>query len=240
MRTMSSSTNTAGPNGGRGDPPGGNSGGGVREQQKRDRRRRIFQAAMTLFGERGFHDTTFEQIADAAGVSRGTVFNYFPYKEALLTAAFAEELADLRERLPAEPEAPLATLYRIFDELAAFVEANRPLVLPLSYELLNPDPERSRAALRSLPLTEVLRHYLAQARERGELRSGHSLERLARTIANTYFLTALQWAAYRPDRAIREELRIALELTLQGIAASAPPPASGHGANDADARREAR
>lgn len=36
-------------------------------------------------------------------------------------------------------------------------------------------------------------------------------------IANTYFLTALQWAAYRSERSIREELRQALELTLEGV-----------------------
>lgn len=191
----------------------------IREQQKRDRKARIFKAAMVLFSERGFQDTTVIDIARAAGVSRGTVFNYFPYKEAILIDHLAQQLADMEGRVLANgvSKSAVASLYEVFDELAVFVEANKQLVLPLSYELLNPDPERSKNAYVSLPLVPFIYGFLTRARDSGLIRGDFSRERLARTIANTYFLTALQWAAYRQDRSIKDELRKALQLTLEGI-----------------------
>jgi AcrR family transcriptional regulator len=192
---------------------------GIREQQKRDRRHRIFAAAMRLFERQGFEATTVLAIAKAARVSRGTVFNYFPYKEAILLEHLAAHLQALEARVRASPEAgaPLLAMQRLFDELAAFVEANRHLVLPLSYELLNPDPERSRAAYTSLPLPGILHGYLRAAQAQGLVRQDFSAERLARTLANTFFLTCLQWAAYRQDRAVQSELRTALTLALEGV-----------------------
>lgn len=190
----------------------------VRERQKRDRRRRIFDTALRLFEERGFQETTVMAIAKAARVSRGTVFNYFPYKEAILLEHLGDELRGLRSRVEGRDEDdPVAGLYAISDELACFVEGHRHLVLPLSYELLNPDPERSRRAFEAVPLADVIRERLQRAAECGRVRRDYSVNRLARTIANTYFLTALQWASYRQDRSVREELRTALTLALEGI-----------------------
>ncbi len=190
----------------------------LREQQKRDRKDRIFNEAMQLFKNKGFQETTVVDIAKAARVSRGTVFNYFPYKEAILIADLAQKLTDMQSRVNgSSPTNPLVAIYAIFDELASFVENNPDHILPLSYELLNPDPERSKHAFVSLPLVPFIYEYLTQAREQNLIRSDFSRERLARTIANTYFLTALQWAAYRQDRSIREELKKALQLTLEGI-----------------------
>lgn len=191
----------------------------MREEQKRRRRERISRVALRLFAERGFEATTVVSIAQAAGVSRGTFFNYYPYKEAILiehAAAYLERLEAAVGRL-SRPSA-LESLRAIFDELAGFAETNRALILPLSYELLNPDPARSRAAFEAIPLTRLLHRILACGLKQGCIRGDFSLERLARTLADIYFLTALQWAAYRPQRSIREELRTALKLALEGIA----------------------
>ena len=143
---------------------------------------------MDLFEARGFQETTVLDIADAASVSRGTVFNYYPYKEAILIEYLAQRLGDMQKRIESlsPKDAPLKTIYAIFDELATFTEANPHLMLPLSYELLNPDPERSRQAFVSLPLVPIFYTYLSEARERGLIRSDFSRERLARTLANAF------------------------------------------------------
>lgn len=198
-------------------------GGSKRERNKADRRDRILAAAVALFYQRGYRATTYEAIARRAAVSRGTVFNYYPYKEALLVALMAGELDALKRRIarlaPGSLGGPTAEIAFVFEELAGFVESHRDLVLPLSYELLSPDPERSRAAYLALPLAEMLRAALVRAREIGELRTDFTPERLARSLANSYFLTVLQWAAYRQDRSIRDELRAALKIGLEGILA---------------------
>jgi AcrR family transcriptional regulator len=192
----------------------------VREYQKKRRRERIFQAAMALFRQRGFQETTASDIAKAAHVSRGTFFNYFPYKEAVLLEYGALLLAGLREEVKgrlARGEDPLAILRFIFQEVARYTEAEKDLVLPLLYELLNPDPIRARAAFEALPLGDLIAQVLRFLRERDLVRKDLSLERMGRTLADLYFLTALRWAAYTPERDLKEELQKTLDLALLGI-----------------------
>jgi hypothetical protein len=69
----------------------------------------------------------------------------------------------------------------------------------------------------ALPLNDVLRRLLARARATGQVRADYSHGRLARVLANTFVLTALQWAAYRRDRSLRDELRRALTLAFDGM-----------------------
>lgn len=180
---------------------------------------------MTLFASRGFAAATVQEIAAAAEVSRGTVFNYYPYKEAILLEHLARHLDAIGERVRACRG--LEALHALFEALGAFVEANRELMLPLGYELLNPDPERSQRAYQALPLTGLLRAHLDEALADGAIRRDFSCERLARTLANAFFFTSLQWAAYRRDRSLRRELESALTLALEGIAvADAAEPAA--------------
>lgn len=56
---------------------------GLRERKLAETRRRIADVAMALFLERGFDDVTIAEIADAAEVSKVTVFNHFHRKEDL-------------------------------------------------------------------------------------------------------------------------------------------------------------
>jgi AcrR family transcriptional regulator len=56
---------------------------GLRERKKRETRQRISDVATALFIERGFDEVTVAEIAEAADVSKVTVFNYFPRKEQL-------------------------------------------------------------------------------------------------------------------------------------------------------------
>ena len=52
-----------------------------RERRIANRRTLILEAAARLFAEKGFHRTTTRDIAEAADVSEGTLYNYFENKE---------------------------------------------------------------------------------------------------------------------------------------------------------------
>lgn len=57
---------------------------GLRERKKMKTRETIQQHAIRLFRERGYNETTVEQIAEAAEISPSTFFRYFPTKEAVI------------------------------------------------------------------------------------------------------------------------------------------------------------
>ena len=66
----------------------------VTAETKAATRQRILDAARQLFATGGFDtSTTCGDIADAAGIATGTLFNYFPTKEALLASLAAEAIA---------------------------------------------------------------------------------------------------------------------------------------------------
>jgi AcrR family transcriptional regulator len=75
---------------------------GLRERKKQQTREDIAHAAMELFSERGFDAVTVAEVAEAAGVSEKTVFNYFPAKEDLVfpdgEGRWAALIDSIRER----------------------------------------------------------------------------------------------------------------------------------------------
>lgn len=62
----------------------------VTAETKVETRRRILDVSQKLFGEHGFEATTTRDIARAAEIAAGTLFNYFPTKEAVACALFSE------------------------------------------------------------------------------------------------------------------------------------------------------
>ncbi len=67
---------------------------------RRDRRREeILDAAARVFAERGFAETEVQQVADALGVGKATVYRHFPSKEALFLAALDARMAALDARM---------------------------------------------------------------------------------------------------------------------------------------------
>lgn len=66
-------------------------------QAKLETRTSILETAEELFLAKGFEETTTRDIANAAGLAAGTLFNYFPSKETLAMSMVAEALARGRE-----------------------------------------------------------------------------------------------------------------------------------------------
>src|ERR1700744_5494355 len=67
-----------------------------RSRRSAETRERLFLAAMGLFAEKGFAETTVEDITEAADVGKGTFFNYFPSKDHLLLAFSDMQIAKLQ------------------------------------------------------------------------------------------------------------------------------------------------
>lgn len=76
-------------------------------------REALERAAFGLFEERGFDQTSIEDIADAVGIGRRTFFRYYPSKNDLVWGNFEQELRKMRTSLDAsDPETPLMEAIR--------------------------------------------------------------------------------------------------------------------------------
>lgn len=81
---------------------------GLRERKKQKTRETIIDVALELFVKQGYEQTTIAEIADAAEVSRRTIFTYFPSKEDILFSDLPEVLERLAEALRERPEGTTA------------------------------------------------------------------------------------------------------------------------------------
>lgn len=59
----------------------------------------ILDAAYTLFGSHGFYETKISDIADAAGIAKGTVYLYFKHKEDLFAAVMRRDFNNFLSQL---------------------------------------------------------------------------------------------------------------------------------------------
>ena len=100
---------------------------GLRERKKRERRRCIEEAAIDLFDRDGFDSTTIEAIAAAADIAPRTFFYYFPTKEDVVLADYAERLDRILDELGRQPQGDPAwdALRASFVTVAADYEARR-------------------------------------------------------------------------------------------------------------------
>jgi AcrR family transcriptional regulator len=119
---------------------------GLRERKKRKTLTAIHKAGMRLFAERGYAAVTVAEIAEAAEVSRATVFTYYPAKEdivfgeaRLAREALAETLAGAEDRA-----AVIAAVRAWVRTLSGWVEPELMLQMRLAEEIPAVNAARSR------------------------------------------------------------------------------------------------
>jgi len=139
------------------------------------RRDQILEAAVRLWLRGGFDSTSVEAIAREAGLGKGTVYLYFPAKEAILDEAVrrysllsaVDELTRLLEDSPPEQAIP-----RIVSGLWATLRARAPLIgLVLREVPRRPDNARTFTEKVVLPTNRLLADYLDSGVASGSVRS---------------------------------------------------------------------
>jgi AcrR family transcriptional regulator len=84
-----------------------------RERKKQETRQRLLECSWRLFQERGYDDTTVEDITEAADVAKGTFFNYFSTKESILDEIALWRIDLLGHHVLAADDVPQSAVARI-------------------------------------------------------------------------------------------------------------------------------
>ncbi|CAN5320316.1 hypothetical protein BH23GEM2_BH23GEM2_01470 [soil metagenome] len=189
-----------------------------------DTKQRILEAALVVYGQKGFRGATTRRIADLAGVNEVTIFRHFGSKQEL----FAEALRDQASGgpvavLPAFPADPIT-------ELSAWTEAHlralarRGQVLRASMGELEERPELANGAvtLQRVALTE-LRGYLQRLTSRGLARSTVDLHSAAAMLTATIFADATRNQADPAEPDVEKRARSYATVVLTAVGALAVP-----------------
>jgi AcrR family transcriptional regulator len=180
-------------------------------------RQNLAEAAAELFIEQTYAGTTIEEIAQRAGVSRATFFNYFGSKSDLLWLEVDESLAQFGELLGRQPDG-IPVMTAVQDAVLALAEQFGPARLPLAvtqYELMGTNAELESSALpRFLSLVRLLSEEVAR-RTRAS-----AAELLPRSIATAVIGAAVAAAAVWARSGVRRgDLRPVVEAAVAPVCA---------------------
>jgi AcrR family transcriptional regulator len=146
-----------------------------RERLKREREQRILDAAAAVFSQKGYHRATVHDIAVAADVADGTIYNYFENKFDLLLGLLAR-IAELQQ-LPGELAQGLQGDVRAFfvaafqDRLGRIAEGEEMLQAVLPQVFVNPELRDRFYRQYVLRIARLLEGYVQAQIERGCVRA---------------------------------------------------------------------
>ncbi len=174
------------------------------------------EAALQLFKRRGYDATTVKDITDAADVAKGTFFNYFDTKEAILPAIAACRLEQLEAALAPEHGAPASPTSRI--KLALRLVADDPLCeKQLAHQLFAAMMNR-RETGPGHALRDLLVEQIRQAQAAGEIREELDPIYLAGVIRSLFFQRLAMWHHGDRPAPLHELINGSVDLLLEGAA----------------------
>ena len=143
-----------------------------RERHRAEIRERLYSAALELFAERGFLETTVEDITEAADVGKGTFFNYFPTKEHILAAFGSERVAQIErayEKASSSNEPVLQAIREVLTSLADNYSRNPALLRAIFAAHASCPSVRAELQKRMHRGKQLLTGMFQLAQERGEI-----------------------------------------------------------------------
>lgn len=202
-----------------------------RRQRKRELTAdHLAATAFALFEAHGFDLVTMEQIAERADVAKGTLYNYFPVKEALLAHQFRLELAggmaQMKDALTREPGLR-ARMTALLQASAQWNRFRRPYIASyLRYRMAEigaapaPAADRQRSGVHFHP-GNLLPHHTPANAWRGACRPCAARARLVIRV-HAYGCSGGLGSVRPEDDDLEARLLLALDVLLDGIATSAP------------------
>lgn len=187
-----------------------------REQKKLETRQSLIEAAFQLFSEAGYDATTVEDITDAVGVAKGTFFNYFPTKEAVLPAIAAHRLGQLASALSPDRGLPASPIARI--KLALRLVAQDPLCEQQLAQRLFFAIMRRREFKPGHALRDLLAEQVRQGQMSGEIRKDLDPVSLAGAIHALFFHQLAMWYQGHRPVPLPTMIDAAVDLLMDGAA----------------------
>ncbi len=199
-----------------------------RQRRSAEIRERLFHAALTLFAEKGFAETTVEDITNAADVGKGTFFNYFPSKDHILLAFGEMQLGKLQEaiNIARRTNEPMPQFLRALGARMTQEPTRNPAIIrALLQAYLSTTPVREAMIDLQNRVHALHTQMIQLGQERGEIRSDLPAADIAYVFRQTIFGTLLIWSLYG-DATLHARIESAFNVLWSGLVPRSAPTKS--------------
>ncbi|MEV6951404.1 TetR/AcrR family transcriptional regulator [Streptomyces sp. NPDC051183] len=198
---------------------GSGSGGGRRQAT----RQKLYEAAVTLIAEQGFSATTVEEIAERAGVAKGTVYYNFASKNELFEELLRHGVGLLTVSLRTAEQETAARGGSRVEALDAMIRAGLVFIdrYPAFTQLYVAELWRTNRTWQSTLMVvrqeavAVVETVLREGVERGELSAEIDVPLTAAALVGMVLVAALDWQSFQSERSL-DDVHSALSLLLRG------------------------
>ncbi|MDA8212997.1 MAG: helix-turn-helix domain containing protein [Clostridia bacterium] len=195
-------------------------GGSRVERKKEETKKKIIAVAMKLFGERSFDGTTMEQIAREVDIAKGTLYNYFPAKEAIIDEyikrSFREKNSERILQLQKMPDTR-SRMILIFSELMKGMQAHKDFFEKyIVYRMQNmvsfhvDESEKSGLYLLAIKIIEL-------GQESAEIRDDLPLYVLEDLFEFAFIEVVKQFYMEREKFKVRDAIEQCVDLFMNGV-----------------------
>jgi len=193
----------------------------VTSEQKQAHRTRLLEAAAAEFATAGVDGANVNRISLAAGLAKGTIYNYFPSKRELFLAVVKEASAQTATGAGTVPDdAPIAERLRaILESDVDWVREHEDFARVLVREALAGDPRFQPEILEAAaPFVARVAEIIAAGVQRGEVRDDLAVDRLALLFSGLCELAVtLHWGAGGSWPELDEIPELVTRLFLDGV-----------------------
>src|SRR6267143_2977032 len=191
-----------------------------RQRRSADIRDRLFGAALQLFAQKGFAETTVEDITEAADVGKGTFFNYFPSKDHIMLAFGEMQLLKLEAaiELARKTGEPMPEFLRSLGVRMTQEPTRNPAIIrALLQAYLSTTPVRAAMMDLQRRVHSLHTQMIQLGQDRGEIRNDLPATEIAQVFRQTIFGTLLIWSLYA-DASLHSRIETAFNLLWSGMA----------------------
>jgi AcrR family transcriptional regulator len=187
------------------------------EEEQAKRRHEIFHQVVNVFLKKGFQETSMREIAEAAGLGKSTLYDYFKTKDEILVYYFEDQLSDLTEaaqKIAMQNKSADKRLREVVKMHLESLQANKNLFMKLSLEAQRLKLEsQSRIQDKRHAYQDLVRALIDEGIREGAFRKVDSL--LAARILITSMAPVVFTA--RPTGASQEVVKETMDIFFKGI-----------------------
>lgn len=186
-------------------------------------RHRIYESAMSLFAEKGYDETSIDDIAERADVARATVFNYFKRKDEFLDAWTARRREFMSTTIIAQRLRHASTreqLRQCMRVLAADNEDDANMARTLVSAWVHAGRPITEEPFTAYIFSEII----ADGIVRGDVRSDADAELVGNLLRDVYLGTLYRWldGDAHPPFSLRDHLLTSLDVLFDGLRGDQP------------------